>query len=239
VVDSLAPAQVRVVMTVRDLGRNIPAMWQEELQNRATWRWSEYLQELERSRPGRPGGPYAKRFWRHMNFPFIARKWADTVGGDRFSLVTVPHPGADPRLLWERFCVVAGLDPAPFDIPGRSNASLGAASAQVLRALNEVLPAELPLRDYQRIVKHELAKRGMAPRAAQEDPIGFDAAWVSERSARQISRLRDLRVRVVGDLDELTPVRTQGVDPDRVPPETQLEAAVSALGHLVRVWPAP
>src|SRR4051812_42509113 len=46
VVASLRPAHVHVVMTVRDLGRNVPAMWQEGLKNRATWTWPEYLEAI-------------------------------------------------------------------------------------------------------------------------------------------------------------------------------------------------
>jgi hypothetical protein len=37
VVESFAPAEVEVVLTARDLTRNIPAMWQESLQNGRTW----------------------------------------------------------------------------------------------------------------------------------------------------------------------------------------------------------
>jgi hypothetical protein len=39
---------------------------------------------------------------------------------------------------------------------------------------------------------------------------------------------------VVGTLADLTPVAVGGVTPDLVPIEEQLEAAVRALGHLLR-----
>ena len=237
VVTSLAPADVRVVMTVRDLGRNIPAMWQEGLKNGQSWEWGDYLRDIEHPHAG--SAEHAKKFWRHMNFPFIARKWRDAVGQDRFTLVTVPQPGADPRLLWDRFCSVVGLDPEPFDTSGKSNASLGSASALVLRALNESLPERFPLARYQKVVKHSLAKRGMTAHAELEEPIGFDDDWVNQRSAAQIEKLAALALRVVGDLDELRPVRQKGLDPDEVPVEDQLDAAVAALSYLVRVWPSP
>jgi hypothetical protein len=174
-----------------------------------------------------------------MNFPFIARKWVKVVGKDHFTLVTVPHPGADPRLLWERFCSVVGLDPEPFDTSGRSNASLGAPSALVLRALNESLPKGFPLAKYQRVVKHSLAKKGMTDRAEVEQPIGFVDDWVTKRSQKHIDKLSRMGIRVVGDLQELQPVPQKGVDPAEVPVEEQLEAAVAALRYLVRVWPSP
>jgi hypothetical protein len=237
VVASLAPAEVEVVLTVRDLGRNIPAMWQEGLKNGNAWHWREFLEDIEQPRENRT--ERAKKFWRHMNYPFIAKRWSDVVGPERVTLVTVPHPGADPRLLWDRFCSVVGLDPAPFDVSGRSNTSLGAASAQVLRALNEALPENMPLAHYQRVVKHSLAKQGLSDHARLEEPIGFADDWITDRAANQIRRLRELGLRVVGDLEELRPVPAEGVDPAEVSPAAQLEAAVAALSYLVEVWPSP
>ena len=237
VVQSLAPAQVQVVMTVRDLGRNIPAMWQEGLKNGQSWHWDDYLRAIEDPSPELT--EHAKKFWRHMNFPFIARKWSKAVGEDRFTLVTVPHPGADPRLLWDRFCSVVGLDPEPFDTSGTSNASLGAASALVLRALNDSLPDKFPVARYQKVVKHSLAKKGMTAHAEVEEPIGFGDDWINERSERHIEKLTEMGLRVVGDLGELRPVLQKGVDPGEVPVEDQLEAAVAALTYLVRMWPTP
>ena len=237
VVSSLAPADVRVVLTVRDLSRNIPAMWQEGLKNGNSWHWREFLEDIERPRETRTDR--AKKFWRHMNYPFIARRWMEVVGADAVTVVTVPHPGADPRLLWDRFCSVVGLDPAPFDVSGRSNTSLGAASAQVLRALNEALPEGMPLAHYQRVVKHALAKQGLSEHAALEEPIGFADDWVADRAGNQIRRLEELGLRVVGDLEELRPVPAKGVDPSEVPAGAQLEAAIDALRYLVEVWPSP
>lgn len=237
VVASLAPAEVQVVMTARDLGRNIPAMWQEGLKNGNAWHWRDFLDDIAQERKSR--SDRANKFWRHMNYPFIARRWSRVVGADRFTLVTVPHPGADPRLLWDRFCSVVGLDPAGFDISGRSNTSLGAASALVLRALNETLPEALPLAHYQKVVKHSLAKQGLSGRARVEQPIGFDDEWVATRAATHIRRLEELGVAVVGDLQELRPVAQKGIDPSDVPPEAQLEAATAALAYLVEVWPSP
>ncbi len=237
VVDSLRPADVHVVMTARDLGRNVPAMWQEGLKNRATWTWPQYLQDIASTEKPRQG--HARRFWRQMNYPFIAEKWVQAVGQDRFTLVTVPHPGADPGVLWDRFCSVVGLDGSAFPPAEPQNVSLSAASAQVLRALNEALPEELTLFHYQKVVKHQLAKQGMPAPTGPHDRIGFSGAWVEERADRQITRLRELGVRVVGDLEELRPVAQAGIDPTTCPPEAALQAAVEALAYLVKVWPSP
>lgn len=237
VVDSLRPADVQVVMTARDLGRNVPAMWQEGLKNRATWTWPEYLRDIASTDKPRKG--HARRFWRQMNYPFIAEKWVQVVGRDRFTLVTVPHPGAGPDVLWDRFCSVVGLDPSAFPPAVPQNVSLSAASAQVLRALNESLPEELSLFHYQKVVKHQLAKQGLPGPSGQHDRIGFSGEWVEGRAAHQIDKLRELDVRVVGDLEELRPVAQAGIDPTTCPPEDALRAAMEALAYLVRVWPSP
>lgn len=236
VLDSLAPARVEVVLTVRDLGRNIPAMWQEGVQNNVTWTWDEYLEAIKTGDPSVPG--FAKRFWRPMGLAAIAERWADVAGKDAVTVVTGPPPGAPRGLLWERFCEAVGLDPAPFRMPERDNASIGAASALVLRDLNVHLQG-LTTNQYNAAVKHELAKRGMSARRKEEATIGFTADdWVRERAQHMIDRIRELDLRVVGDLEDLRPVDTPGVDLHDVPVKEREEAAVAALTHLVRVWSA-
>src|SRR4051812_19355850 len=43
VVDSFPAGRVEAVVTVRDLGRTVPSMWQETLKNGRTWPWREYV----------------------------------------------------------------------------------------------------------------------------------------------------------------------------------------------------
>jgi len=156
-------------------------------------------------------------------------------------VVTVPPPGAPQELLWERFCTTVGLAPAPFALAGSGNESLGAASAQLLRALNERLAGALTTADYNRLVKR-LGKQGLAPRRIGEEgerAIGYADPWVAERAQGMIDGLTRLGVRVVGDLDELRPAPVQGVAPPDVPAEEQLDAAIAAMAHLLLVWPKP
>lgn len=103
---------VEVVITARDLGRNLPAMWQETLQNGRTWDWAGYVADARTpGDPVVPGGA-GRRFWRQQDIARIAARWAEAVGPQRVTMVTVPPPGADPDLLWNRFCEAAGIDPA-------------------------------------------------------------------------------------------------------------------------------
>lgn len=231
IIADLAPAHVEVVITVRDLARTVPAMWQETLQNRGTLPWPEYLagvREEDRDQPG-PG----RAFWKRQDAPGITRAWQTAAGHDEVALVTVPRPGAPVDLLWQRFASVLGTDVAGVDLEVSGNPSLGLVSLELLRRLNQRLEEggeQLTPRGYERVVKHLLAKRGLTGRA--DDPrLGLDEAWVLERGARELERLRALQPRVVGDLDELVCEPVPGADPDDVSTDQLLGAGVDALRY--------
>jgi hypothetical protein len=46
VVNSLAPAEVHVVLSVRSAGRVLPAQWQEQVQNRSTISWQQWCEDV-------------------------------------------------------------------------------------------------------------------------------------------------------------------------------------------------
>jgi hypothetical protein len=232
IVEALAPAHVDVVLTVRDLGRNIPAMWQEKMKNGVVWDWESYL-DLVRSGAEQEGGP-GYRFWRQLAAVPIAGKWRRVVGNENFYLITVPPPGAPPTLLWERFCSVAGLDPEPFEFGARSNTSLGAASTNVLQLLNEELGEDFLLEDYMEVVKAGLAQDGMAAWRKEEPTLGYTARWIGPRANQMIEGLRSMDLQVVGDLDELKAHPVKGTPPPKVSTDDMLKAAVRALAYMVR-----
>ncbi|CAN5526431.1 hypothetical protein BH11ACT8_BH11ACT8_27650 [soil metagenome] len=235
IVASFPGARVEAVMTCRDLGRNIPAMWLESTQNGATTGWSDYLTAVRDEDRSQPAG---RNFWRHQAIPGMANKWAKGVGRDQLTLVTVPRPGAAPDLLWQRFASVLGVDPGACDLDVRANPSIGLATAEVLLRLNRRMlddDGNLP-RSYDKYVKHILAKRGLVSRQGTEPRLGLSEDWVVRRGAKQVQRLLADGHRVVGDLDELRPQPVPGVHADDVALEDQLSAAVDGLAHLVESW---
>ena len=224
IVDAFGGAPIDVVVTVRDLGRVVPAMWQERLKNGGTLGWREYTAGLTE------GSEAARGFWWQQGAARIVRNWADAVGPDRVTVVTVPLPGAEPGLLWSRFCAAA-------DIPGDgcadvapTNTSLDVASAVVLRAMNAVLAERGGIDpDYQLLLKFRLAKQVMGARTGGR-PIGFEPpSWLTERAGEMVAKIRSTGVPVVGDLAELTPLVVAGDDPDAVDATDALAAAVDAL----------
>ena len=82
-------------------------------------------------------------------------------------------------------------------------------------------------RQYERIVKQLLAKRGLA--GLPGDPrLGYDADWVAARGDRDVERLRALAPRVAGDLEELRCAPVAGSRPRRSA-RARLAAGLAAM----------
>jgi hypothetical protein len=225
----LSFAEVHVVFTARDMARQLPAAWQEWVKNRDTLTYAEFLEAVRRE------SPQARRLRSLHDVPAILAKWSADLPHSQVHVITVPPPGADPGVLWQRFASVLRLDPARYrtDIPG-TNTSLGAVEASVIRRLNELVP-DVSQAQYDRRVKFHLAPQ-LSRRRGTKIELPEDAfAWAVEESNAVVAALTAAHYDVVGDLAELVPsVRPTGADPDRVPSEEEAEAAIAALAVLVR-----
>ncbi|MEO5652828.1 MAG: hypothetical protein ABIN79_05000 [Marmoricola sp.] len=229
---------VTVVVTARDLNRNLAAMWQETVQNGRSWSMADYLHGAETWRPRAQRSPddltlAGKTFWRQQNLVRLCRNWS--AGPARLVVVTVPPPGAPRETLRDRFLSVLGTTADGLTETTRANESIGAASVQVLRRLNELLDAEdLEFPVGASLRKSVLAKSLMAGRRTQEPAIGLPVApWVGEYAEIMVAKLGTLDVDLVGDWADLTPVAVPGADPATIPDSTIAEAAVSALAGVV------
>lgn len=233
ILETFPDTRVDVVLTVRDLARSIPAMWQESVQNYGTATWPDFVEAVREG--DRENSPTARWFWKHQGIGNMARRWSHLAGKDHFWLITVPPPGQPSSLLWKRFTETAGIDDTDFQLEVRRNPSIGAASAFVLRALNERLTTDpLTKNAYQRHIKHRLAKSGLAHRDVDEPKLGLDASWVVERGLVEMEKLRGLDLTVVGDIEELRPQPVPGVGAEAITAQTQLEAALDGLEQLIR-----
>jgi hypothetical protein len=233
-VSSLAPADVHVVFTARDLARVIPAMWQTHMRNKASEPWESYL---ARVREPSALAPYGKQFWREQDPRLVLGPWESRVPLERIHVVTVPPSGAEPGLLWERFCSVVGADPSACSLQvRRANESLGTAEAELLRRINARVAAEVRPVTYVRWVKNFVAREVLEPRPDQRKFAlpEEEHTWLRPR-AEEICRFLDGRgYDVVGDLADLLPRPVPAaVTPDTVEAEEMLDASVDVIAGLL------
>ncbi len=230
--EAFADADLQVVLTARDLARSLPAMWTESMQNRGVRTWDQFLDAVRTEDMSQKPGRW---FWKHQRISAIAERWSTAVGHDHFTLVTVPPKDAPSDVLWQRFAAAAEIPDGLCVTEVRSNPGLDAASALVLRELNERLAAESFNRwDYDSVVKSALAKQGLVTRGRDKVPLGMDERWVRRASKEEVHKLRGLGLRVIGDLDDLESRPVPGVHTKKVSAQHQLEAALDGLAFLTQ-----
>jgi hypothetical protein len=219
-------AELHLVVSARDLVRQVPAEWQENVKHRATLGYGEFLDQL---RDPERGGRIGSWFWAVQDLPAILDRWAGDLPAHRVHLITVPPHGADPDLLWGRFSEVFGLDGLDLDLEvSATNPSMGVPETALVRRLNRVVNAHVPPADYRPLVRelivHQtLSRRSGSPRLTLPPDLH---PWVTDISDRWIEDLRARGVHVVGDLEDLrgAPVTDAYADPDH-PRERQVSAA--------------
>lgn len=240
VMQSLSFAEVHVIYTARDLARQIPSVWQEDVKNRHALSFTEFVHGLR----GDELNPHelVELFWRFQDPVRVLRLWGAHILPERVHVVTVPAPGAEPGLLWERFAATIEVDPAGYetDVPQACNRSLGVIEANLLRRINPVLAEELDWPAYQHWVRRFVTESAVAAGDGLI-PITLPAAehdWVLERSQGFVADLRDAGYHVVGDLTEMVPAPTPRGrayrHPDDVSDAERLDAAAHALAGLIR-----
>jgi hypothetical protein len=237
-VRSLQPAEVHVVLTVRDMASLLPAEWQETIKHRNDRGWQDWLGDVIDTESA---GPDRRQwwFWRVHDTLAILDLWARHVPADRIHVIMTPPQGSGNSLLWERFAGLLGVDPGGVDLSrARANTSLGLPEIEFLRRLNQALPAEVPDWFYMWTVKEGVAHRALAARPREGRlvlPADRDA-WAKEQAEALISGLAASGYDVIGDPDELRPRPAR--EPGMAPPPAQprdpvLDAAVAAAAALV------
>lgn len=234
---ALSFAEVHLVYTARDLVRQIPAAWQEDVKNRHVLRFDEFLRSLREPEESRHH--LGTAFWRMQDAVEVLDRWGHALPPERVHVVTVPPPDAPAGTLWDRFARLIGLDPSRYETaPTGANVSLGGAEATMLRRLNLALDSHTPWPVYSQFVKHYLAEEVLAQRPepykialpAEEHP------WVVERSKDLVAGVHAAGYHVVGDLEELIPSPAPASAPttiDDPPAEAQLEAALESMAGLL------
>lgn len=231
-VAACAGREVHLVLTARDLGRQIPSAWQQVLQSGGSMSFDDYLRRLKRN----IAKPQSK-YWANKNLNEILDRWSQHIPEYRIHIVTVPPPGNPPEVLLRRFCEVLSVDHKLLNREvARRNESVGRAQAEVLSLVNGLLPKADRRRDvYGDIGKRYFAVKVLVPQRG--DPIVVPArhqGWVGEVSATYVDRIAAGRFHVIGDLTDLNPpeeVFARGTGEPT--PEEVIDAATRALAQML------
>jgi hypothetical protein len=202
--------EVHLIVTARDLARQIPATWQQTVRQGGTTRLREYCGLVKAEDP-------SIEFWKSQDLPRQLRKWRNSgVAPGHIHMVTIPASRSEQDSLWARFASAVSIAPGAVDLDvARPNQSLGAVETEMLRRVNELAPIGegRPLR--QNMVRVVLAQGILAERPGaqrfgvppQEHP------WVMERGNAMVDKLRTMEFDLVGDLAELVPSEAPVVGP--------------------------
>ena len=221
-------SEVHIIYSVRDLGRQLPAAWQESVKQGRRWTFKRFLDAAA------DGDAW---FARAFDLPRVLNTWGRNLPPSQVHLVTVPRANNPDRdLLWTRFCQSLGLDPswAPLD-SDRSNKSLGIVETQLIRRLNRRIGRaarrEAP---YDQLIRQMLESDELVSRNSRKvmlPPDRYD--WATEQAELWIDWIEGSKVDVIGDVRELLPYRppadTEWIDPDKVAARPLLNAALQAL----------
>jgi hypothetical protein len=233
VLATLEDREVHVVFTARDLTRQVPAGWQEELKLGHGRSLEEFVGGLS--------DPERKWSWRTLDPAVVLAEWAVHLPPDRIHLVTVPPSVSHPDLLWHRYAAAVGFDPGlARAVATDPNESLGVVAARFYQEVGPRLrqavsadsgPWQTQYRWLRRYVGHDVLVPLGGDRIALDRQAHAD---VRQRSLGSIEQVRDAGWDVVGDLDDLVgSAEPRGRRPDGVTDAELLEVATEVIGRLL------
>jgi hypothetical protein len=231
---SLGDAEVHLVLSARDLVRQIPAEWQENVKHRSHVTYARFLETIRDPERGSRIGSW---FWAVQELPDILERWGSTLPPELVHLVTLPPSGSDRGELWRRFSRTFGLDDVPLDLTAeRENPSLGVPETSLLRTINQRVTSIIAPPDYRPLVRevlaHQTLSRGVA--SARLGLAPGDHAWARELSRSWIAVLAERGYDVVGSLDDLVgPEPGTFTDPDTTAADQLLPPALDAISALL------
>jgi hypothetical protein len=231
-VRAFAPAEVHVVVTVRDYVRQFPAVWQEALKMHTELSFDEFMEQVLAFETRGAWG------WASQDIPGVLRRWSRAVPRERIHVVTVPPPGAPRNLLWDRWCEVLGIDDAGFDRDvGFANESLGVEQAALLHRIKPHLTP--PLTDGRvrhRWVRKYFGHQVLVPQKGERFGLrSAHAERLGELSAAAARWIARRGFPVTGDVRDLIPAAapTEYPHPDDVTDSQMLDVAARAIVQMI------
>ena len=237
-VAELSGLDVHVVVTARDLGRQLLSSWQENVKNGSTQSFADFQDGVVAHLRDQD---LTGAFWKFQDLEGILGRWSSAGGVEphQVHVVVAPPSGSPPEVLWTRFAEAVGFDPDGVESPDpgrRRNETLGMEQVAVLRRLNAALDGRIRNPRYARVVKSRLAQ-GLLAQTDGTRPV-CPPALVTEfnRLAQQCNQaIRDRGYQVHGDLEELLtpPSPTDAPHPDEVSAQRESELFATVLAELL------
>lgn len=233
---ALEDVDLHLVVTARDLARQLVSEWQERVKNGSTSTFEEFRTTVEKRIPERD---FTGHFWRSQDIPGILDRWGGHLPAEKVHVVVAPRAGADPEELWRQFGAAAGfsvegLPPTPAG--GTANPSLGVTQIAILRQVNEALADRIVQPAYARVVKRYFGQsvlpRHPSPRPSCPPDLvtplrDLSAEWIREIERRGYA--------VHGDLADLLPQEPDeaAASPDDVDPRDQADISAAVIADLL------
>jgi len=226
-----AADEVHVVVTARDLARQLRSDWQQSIKQGGTQTLEEFW-HVVRDNPG-------DGWWLYQDLPSLLERWTPGVPPERTHLVVLPPEGEQSKdWLWWHVCALLRVDPAGLDaVTDTFNESLGIVEVEMLRRVQASLPDSERELDMRRLTRDYLASRVLA-RGRTAEPFTLPhpiQQWAVERGSAMLADLEGRGYDIVGPLSALRPASAPG--PGRTPLEVTdtevAERAVEAIGQLL------
>jgi hypothetical protein len=226
---------IRVVITLRNLGKLLPSSWQQYLKYGLTTSYDKWLEDVFAT-PG--SSKMTPTFWKRHDHGDVVRRWSAAVGPENVTVIVLEDL---PReFIFEAFAQL--LDVPPEILIGRmdltSNRSMTAAEAEVLVRLNKRVKKTMQWNDYVRLVRRGVALgmvEGREP--AESEPRLFTPQWALDAAQESGSAAADQiaasGVHVLGSLDALRVGLNSGEQGEASADSLPIDAAVQALVSII------
>ncbi len=226
--------EVHLIVSARDLVRQVPAEWQENVKHRSLVTYEHFLEIIRDPQRDTRIGSW---FWGAQELPDILDRWGAGLPADQVHVVTVPPPGAPKDELWGRFSRTFGLEGLDLDLTAeRANPSMGVPETTLLRLINKRVTPVVDPPDYRPLVRELLAHQTLS-RRTKSARLGLPPTmheWVQQLSGTWVAEIEQRGYDVVGDLAELIGL-SMGTftDPDRAAAADLLPASLDAIKALL------
>lgn len=240
VVSDLGGDRVRVVITLRNLGKLLPSSWQQYLKYGVSMPYDTWLTRIfETTEPGK----VTPSFWQRNDHGAVVQRWSEAVGAENVTVMVLE--GVDHEANFVAFAQMLGV-PSEILVSRMnltSNRSMTAAEAEFLRQLNAKVRKELTWDDYLKYVRNGFARVMVEEREpGADEPRLHTPDWALDAAAERGHLAADAialsGVTVLGDLAGL---RARASSPPAYdgPIVVPTDIAVSAAMSMIRTAETP